>query len=114
MKIYNLTKTISEYNNELNYTLNKNEAEIIIVGGKKFKLGDFPKLKGIFKTGVGLENLPFSEAKKRNIIIELPSEKTKQIIYNETASFALQLIFCLAICYYTHYQTNKAQKREEE
>lgn len=28
--------------------------------------------------------------------------------------FALQLIFCLAICYYTHYQTTKAQKREEE
>lgn len=28
--------------------------------------------------------------------------------------FALQLVFCLAICFYTHSQANKAQKREEE
>ena len=28
--------------------------------------------------------------------------------------FALQLIFCLAICFYTHSQATKAQKREEE
>ena len=38
-------------------------------------------LKGIFKTGVGVDNIPFIEAKKRNIEIRLPSEQTKNYIY---------------------------------
>tara|TARA_B110000483_G_C17989516_1_gene462944 strand:+ start:34 stop:840 length:807 start_codon:yes stop_codon:yes gene_type:complete len=92
MNIYNLTNTISSYNKSLNYTSNKNLAEIIIVGGKKINLKDFPKLKGIFKTGVGIDNLPFEEAEKRGIKIQLPSKKTREIIYNETASFTLYSI----------------------
>ena len=92
MRIYNLTNTISNYNKNLDYTLDKNLAEIIIVGGKKINLNEFPKIKGIFKTGVGVDNLPFSESKKRGIEICLPSNETREIINNETASFALNSI----------------------
>ena len=96
MKIFSLTKTLKSYNNQLHYTLEKSEAEIIIVGGKKINLTEFPNLKGIFKTGVGVDNIPFIEAKKRNIEIRLPSEQTKNYIYKETASFAVYLILnCL-------------------
>ena len=91
-KIFNATQTLNAYNRHLPYTNIKEEAEYLVVGGKPIDLDEFPKLKGIFKTGVGKDNLPFDEAKKRGIIIKLPSENTKEIIYQETASFSVYLI----------------------
>ena len=92
IKIFSATQTLKGYNEQLNYTVNKEDADLLIIGGKPIDLNEYPKLKGIFKTGVGLDNLPFEEAKKRNIEVELPSEKTKQIIYNETALYTFHLI----------------------
>lgn len=92
MKIYNATQTLKGFNRDLEYTSIKQEAKFIIVGGKQINLEEFPNLKGIFKTGVGIDNLPFEEAKKRGIEIKLPSSNTKEIIYNETASFTVFLI----------------------
>lgn len=94
MKIYKSTKTIDNYLNFDGYifTQNKAEAEVMIIGGKPIDLDEFPSLKGIFKTGVGVDNLPFEEAKNRGIEIQLPSDKTRDIIYQETASFALYSI----------------------
>jgi phosphoglycerate dehydrogenase-like enzyme len=91
-KIFNATKTLVDYNKDLPYTTNKQDAEFMIVGGKKIDLDEFPRLKGIFKTGVGIDNLPFEEAKRRGVKIELPSEQTKEIIYHETASFSVYLM----------------------
>jgi phosphoglycerate dehydrogenase-like enzyme len=65
---------------------------MILVGGKKFEVGEFLKLKGVFKTGVGTDNLPFEEAKQRGVEIRLPSEATCDTIYEETAAFACHLI----------------------
>lgn len=94
MNIFKLTNTIDEYldNAKYNFTYDKSKADLILVGGQKFDLNDFPKLKGIFKTGVGTDNLPFDEALKRNIEIRLPSQSTKDIIYEETASYTCFLI----------------------
>ena len=92
MKIYKATNTLDGYLPELNYTTEKAEAEMILVGGKKFEVGEFPKLKGVFKTGVGTDNLPFEEAKQRGVEIRLPSEATCDTIYEETADFACHLI----------------------
>lgn len=94
MNIFKLTNTIDSYldNDNFNFTIDKTKAEIILVGGQKFDLNDFPKLKGIFKTGVGTDNLPFEEALQRNVQIQLPSEKTKNVIYEETASYTCFLI----------------------
>jgi phosphoglycerate dehydrogenase-like enzyme len=92
MQIYKLTNTLDGYLPAMKFTKNKEEAEIILVGGKNIDLAQFPKLVGIFKTGVGTDNLPYEEAKKRFIEIELPSSKTMEIIIEETASFTCYLI----------------------
>ena len=92
MKIYKATNTLEGYLPSLEYTEEMADVEIILVGGKKFDLDDFPKLRGIFKTGVGTDNLPFAEANTREIEIELPSEKTRDIIFEETAAFTCHLI----------------------
>lgn len=92
MLIYKATNTLDAHLPPLDYTTDKSAAEIMVVGGKKFALTDFPKLKGIFKTGVGTDNLPFEEAAKCGVVIELPSEFTCNIIYEETAAFTCYLI----------------------
>ena len=92
MLIYKATNTLDGYLPSLNYTEDKTLAEILLVGGKTISLDDFPKLRGIFKTGVGTDNLPFSEAGRREIEIRLPSNNTCNIIFEETASFTCHLI----------------------
>ena len=95
IKIYKDTKTLDDYlfKREYKFTNDKSNADCLLVGGKEINLSEYPNLKGIFKTGVGTDNLPFSEAKKRNIQICLPSMKTANFIYEETATFTCHLIF---------------------
>lgn len=95
MKIFKLTNTIDKYldNTKFVFTTDKSIADVLLIGGQKFELNDFPNIKGIFKTGVGTDNLPFVEAQQNKIEIRLPSEKTKEIIYEETASYTCHLIF---------------------
>lgn len=96
MKIFKATPTLDNYLPPLEYTTNKAEARMILVGGKKFDLGEFPMLEGVFKTGVGTDNLPFEEAKARGVEIRLPSQETCDTIYEETSAFACHLILsCL-------------------
>jgi phosphoglycerate dehydrogenase-like enzyme len=92
MKVYKNTNTLDNYLPSLNYTNNKEEAELMIVGGKKFNLSEYPQLKAIFKTGVGTDNLPFEEAEKKGVQIVLPSATTSNIIFEETAAFSCYLI----------------------
>ncbi|HQM22930.1 MAG TPA: NAD(P)-dependent oxidoreductase [Kiritimatiellia bacterium] len=76
----------------------KNEAEVALVGGKAIDLNEFPRLRGIFKTGVGRDNVPEVEARRRGIHCGFPSPATAAIIYEETASFACHLILrCLYV-----------------
>lgn len=92
MHIYKATNTLDGYLPELSYTEDKSLADVILVGGKKFDLADFPNLKGVFKTGVGTDNLPFEQAQKLGVQIVLPSTETCNIIYDETAAFTCHLI----------------------
>src|SRR4030042_4541493 len=92
MLIYKATNTLDGYLPALQYTENKSEAIVMLVGGKKFTLADFPKLRGIFKTGIGTDNLLFDEAAARGVNIALPSEATCDIIYEETSAFTCHLI----------------------
>ena len=92
MLIYKATATLDGYLPPLDYTDDKSQAEVMVVGGKQIVLTDFPKLRGIFKTGVGTDNLPFAEAEARGVAIALPSEATCDVIYEETAAFACHLV----------------------
>ncbi len=93
--IFKATTTLDKYlhKNIYNFIEKKEDCECLLIGGKKIDLSEYPNLKGIFKTGVGTDNLPFKEAENRGIEICLPSLKTCEYIYEETASFTCHLIF---------------------
>jgi phosphoglycerate dehydrogenase-like enzyme len=96
MPIWSNTKTLDGYIPELTFTPDKATADVALVGGKAIDLQEFPCLRGIFKTGVGRDNVPEEEARSRGVVCAFPSAETCGIIYEETANFACNLIFkCL-------------------
>lgn len=92
MKVFKATSTLDSFIESVDLTKNPDEADIILVGGKELALSRFPVLKGIFKCGVGTDNLPFEKAKEKGVLIKLPSDKTNEIIFEETANFTCHLI----------------------
>jgi len=95
MKYWKNTATLDHLVPELLDTVDAVEAEIAVIGSKPINLSEMPNLKAIFKWGVGVDNVPFDEAKKRDIRVILPSEKTKGYIFEETANFAIHLIIMM-------------------
>lgn len=93
MKLWKNTTTLDRLFPELLETVDAAEAEIAVIGGKQIDLASMPKLKAIFKCGVGTDNVPFEEAGARGIEVWMPSEETKRYIFEETANFAVYLIF---------------------
>jgi len=68
MKVWSNTKTLDGYVDEIEFTNNKEEANVALLGAKAINLSEFPKLIGIFRAGVSLSNIPLEEAKKRDHI----------------------------------------------
>ena len=81
------------YDYGLVFTQSKDEAEIALLGSKPININEFPELKGIFRAGIGRDNVPEKEALEKGILIKYPSQKTIDIIYEETANFTCSLIF---------------------
>jgi phosphoglycerate dehydrogenase-like enzyme len=96
MQVWSNTNTLDGYIPTISLIADKSAAEIALVGGKTIHLNEFPRLRGIFKTGVGRDNVPEDEARARRIVCAFPSAETCGIIYEETANFTCNLIFkCL-------------------
>lgn len=93
MKIWKNTATLDDHDDGLDFTQLKDNAKIALLGSKPIVIDEFPNLKGIFRAGIGRDNIPEEEAKKRNILVRFPSQKTIGIIFDETASFTCSLIF---------------------
>jgi len=93
MKIYSNTSTLSGYDEGLSFTNEKEQADIALMGSKPIDLDEFPNLKGIFRAGIGKDNVPEEEAVRRGILVRYPSADTIDIIFNETAAFTCNLIF---------------------
>jgi len=93
MKIWKNTSTLDGYDEGLLFTNDKAKAEIAIIGSKSICLNDFPSLKGIFRAGIGKDNVPEEQAAKREILVRYPDNKTINIIFSETAAFTCSLIF---------------------
>jgi phosphoglycerate dehydrogenase-like enzyme len=93
MKIWRNTSTLVGFDEGLNFTESKRDADIVLMGSKYIKINQFPNLKGIFRAGVGRDNVPEEEAQKKGIVVRFPSKKTIDIIFEETASFTCSLIF---------------------
>ena len=93
MKIWKNTNTLDGYDDGLIFTDDKKEAEILLLGSKPVSLDEFPSAKGIFRAGIGRDNVPLDESAKKGIIIRFPSSATEHLIYEETADFTCGLIF---------------------
>lgn len=93
MKIFFNTTSLYEFKNHFDFTEDKSKAELMVVGGRPIILEDFPRLKAIYRMGVGTDNIPFEEAERLNIKIYMPSEDTKNLIFEETANTSIGLIF---------------------
>lgn len=93
MNIWKNTPTLDEFVPELSDACDAAEGEVAVIGGKKIDLDSLPKLRGIFKCGIGRDNVPEAECAKRGIAVCFPSESTSRIIFEETANFAVYLIF---------------------
>jgi len=92
MILWKNTDILNGYLDDLRFTDVKQNAEIAVLGSKTVSLDDFPSLKGIFRVGVGLDNVPVNEARKRGIKVQITSNNTNEYIYDETASFTCYLI----------------------
>lgn len=93
MKIWKNTQTLDSYVPLLAAAnAAPEEAELAVVGSKKFDILAMPNLKTIFKCGVGADNVDFAACSERGIHVIFPSEKTTNIIYEETANFTVFLI----------------------
>lgn len=90
LKILHLTKTLDNY--LPSPSVEAEEADILVVGGQKFELSDFPRLRGVFKVGVGTDNIDFVALRKARVEFRGPSAVTSALIYDETAAFACHLI----------------------
>lgn len=93
MLIWKNTATLDGYDEELQFTDSKNDADIALLGSKSINLAEFPSLKGIFRAGIGRDSVPENKARERGIIVRYPSKETVDIIFEETASFTCNLIF---------------------
>lgn len=93
MKIYANTSTLVGYDEGLHFTEDKALAEIVLMGSKPISVDEYPKLEGIFRAGIGRDNVPEEAAAKRGILVRYPSQETIDIIFSETAAFTCSLIF---------------------
>lgn len=92
MKIWKNTKILDDYIDDLELTTEKEKAEIVILGSKSIDITEFKNLKGVFRVGVGTDNVSLAELRKRNIKFETTSESTNELIFEETANFTCYLM----------------------
>ena len=96
MNVWKNTEILDEFlleSSELNVTNDKSSCSVAVLGSKPINLDEFSNLKGIFRVGVGVDNVPVEEAKKRNIKIQTTSSETNEYIFEETSDFTCYLIF---------------------
>jgi phosphoglycerate dehydrogenase-like enzyme len=93
MKIWKNTSTLNGFDTGLNFIDSKSGADIVLMGSKPIEIDQFLNLKGIFRAGIGRDNVPEKEAYDKGILVRYPSDKTASIIFDETASFTCSLIF---------------------
>ena len=92
MKIFKNTDTLGGYDEGLMFTSDKSEADIVLMGSKPIVLDEFKNIKGIFRAGIGRDNVPVEEAQRRGISVRFPGDETVDLIFSETARFTCQLI----------------------
>lgn len=91
MKVFRLTATLDGRFDD--WCEDPAEAEVIVVGGAAIALDRFPRLRFIFKCGVGTDNIP--DLSGTGIELVLPSPGTASSIHEEVAAFTLgRILHC--------------------
>src|SRR5690606_3202336 len=67
VKLWKNTKTLDGLIDESSITDSPEDADVALLGSKGIDLDAFPKLRGIFRAGVGRENVPEAAASARGI-----------------------------------------------
>ena len=99
MNIWKNSATLDGYDEGLSFTGDKEQAEIALLGSKPIDLLEFPNLKGIFRAGIGKDNVPEKLAAEKGILVRYPSQETINMIFDETAVFTCSLIFRMVYSY---------------
>lgn len=89
---FQLTNTLDGHLAYHSLTTKKAEAEVVIIGGQTLDPAEYPKMIGLFKVGVGVENIDFHTLERKGVVVSTPSAETRKIIYEETASYATTLV----------------------
>jgi phosphoglycerate dehydrogenase-like enzyme len=89
--IWTNTATLDDHLGGLALGAAPHEATVALIGSKPFPIDDMPHLRGVFRCGVGTDNIPFEACAARGIEVCVPSESTIDFIHEETANFAVYL-----------------------
>lgn len=93
MKVWKNTPTLDNYLLDIEFTDKKEEANVLLIGAKKFDIDEFPNAKYVFRVGVGDDNIDYNKLNSRGIFVYFPSDETKECIYGSVANFTEYLIY---------------------
>ena len=80
MKTFRLTSMVIVESN-----CKKADAELLLLGAKPVDLDEFPKLKYVFRAGVGCDAIPVGSIEERGIKLFFPSIDTRHVISKSVA-----------------------------
>lgn len=92
VKIWSNTSTLDGFLGGVELNSPPELAEVGVIGASAPKVEDMPRLRFLFRCGVGTDNIDFDACSRRGITVVLPSSKTRDIIYDETANFAVAAV----------------------
>ncbi len=92
LPIWTNTATLDGFIDGICTNASPEQAEVALIGSKPLPIDEMPALRGIFRCGVGTDNIPFETCQSRGIEVCLPSDGTVDIIHAETANFAVHRV----------------------
>lgn len=90
--IWTNTETLGDAIPAKKRTADPHFAVFAVLGASPLPLESMPKLSALFRCGVGTDNIDFEACAERGIRVELPSPASQNIIFEETANFAVKSI----------------------
>lgn len=83
MNVFSTTLMVDKKSN-----CEKKDAELLLLGAKAVNLDEFPKLKYIYRAGIGCDKVPIGDIRDRRLKFIMPSATTREIISRSVACLA--------------------------
>jgi len=77
---------------ELESNCEKADAEMLLQGARKIDLDEFPKLKYLYRAGIGSENMPLKQIEERGIQVWYPPMSVREEISKAVAELTISFI----------------------